>query len=58
MKYTHKIVRAKTNEAKGYVEGALYSEHTSEALAEKALNKLIAMSKGKMSRDSFRIEPI
>lgn len=54
-KYTHRIVRAQTNEAKGYREGALCSEHQSRTAAEKALARLESMS-SKSMRGAFRIE--
>lgn len=56
-KFTHRIVRARTNEEKGYYEGALCSEHASRALAEKALRRLESMS-NKSMRGAFRIEEI
>lgn len=45
-KYTHKVTR----------NGSLCSEHTSHALAEKAVARYVAMSNGKLTKENFKIE--
>jgi hypothetical protein len=47
-KYTHRVIR----------KGGLCSEHGSRALADKAVARLVAMSRGKLTATDFQIEEI